>query len=363
MSTTTAPLISSFSALVQDFFCRYLALERNLSRNTVLSYRDALKLLLCFLSDSEKRAPETLTCCEVLDPERVRAFLRWLAEERGCKASTRNQRLAALKSFARYVASRAPEHLDRCRQIRELPRARTEQKEVEYLDSDEIARVVQAPEPNDIAGLRDRALLLLLYNTGARVQEVCDLAVRSVRLNEVPCVRLLGKGRKERVCPLWTRTVSALRAWLHSRGSPADDAPLFLNARGRRLTRSGVSYVLARAAAKAGFQGFKHARQLTPHVVRHSTAMHLLQVGADLTVIASWLGHSQITTTHGYVTIDLRMKQEALAAATVLPELREGVFPPADVVAWLEQLGGRARYVESTPPRPPRIGAEQPSTA
>lgn len=351
MSVAVASL-SSLPTLVEQFFSRYLPVERNLSRNTLLSYRDAMKLFLRFLACSEGIEGEALTCSVVLDPVRVRAFLRWLAEERGNRASTRNQRLAALKSFARFVATRAPEQLERCRAIRALPRAREDEREVEYLDSDEVARVIQAPAPKTVAGLRDRALLLLLYNTGARVQEVCDLSVDSLRLHELPFVTIRGKGRKVRTCPLWTRTVTALRAWLESRGHPPEDAPLFLSARGRRLSRSGVSYILARAASDAGLAQPKHARRTTPHVIRHSTAMHLLEVGADLTVIASWLGHAQITTTHKYVTISLRTKQEALAVANLLPELREGVFPPPDLVTWLEQLGGRARYVDSSPPRP-----------
>ncbi|MBL4848253.1 MAG: site-specific integrase [Planctomycetes bacterium] len=342
--------LCSFPALVQEFFSRYLAVERNLSRNTILSYRDALKLLLRFLSESERIAPEVLTCSEVLDPTRVRAFLRWLAEERACKASTRNQRLAALKSFARFVATRAPEHLERCPAIRELPRAREEEREVEYLDCDEVTLLVQAPDPSKPAGRRDRALLLLLHNTGARVQEVCDLNVESLRLEELPSVTIRGKGRKVRTCPLWTRTVTALRVLIASRGQPSGKAPLFLNRHGRRLTRSGVSYLLARAARKAGVSKPRHARRATPHVIRHSTAMHLLWVGADLTVIDSWLGHAQISTTHTYVTVDLRQKQEVMAAATLLPELREGVFPPPDVLTWLEKLGDRSRYAESSLP-------------
>lgn len=349
-ATVSAPCLT---ALVQDFLTRHLPLERNASPNTVLSYRDALKLLLRFLSSSEERSPDTLTFEDVLDAERVRAFLRWLIQERRCKPATCNQRLAALKSFAGYVAARAPEQLDRCRQVRELPRAQTEEKEVEYLDSDETARLLQAPDVDRVAGARDRALLLLLYNTGARVQEVCSLDVKHIRLDEVPCVRLLGKGRKERVCPLWKKTVTALETWLQHRQPTGDEAPLFLNANGRRLSRSGVAHVLSRAAAKARLGALRHARRATPHVIRHTTAMHLLQVGADLSTIASWLGHADISTTHSYVAIDLRMKQEAVAASTLLPELRAGTFPAPDVVAWLEQLGRRPRYVDSSPPKPP----------
>lgn len=350
MTVTMAPPVISLTALVQDYFQRYLPIERNLSRNTILSYRDALKLLLRFLSRTKDRSPDEFTCEDVLDVEPVRAFLRWLVEERRCALSTCNQRLAALKSFARFVAWRAPEHLDRCRRIREIRRARTEKREVEYLEGAEVRQLVQAPDPVNLAGLRDRALLLLLYNTGARVQEVCDLDVGDLRLDTAPCARLLGKGRKERTCPLWAKTVAALQAWLRARGTPADDAPLFLNARGRRLSRSGVAYLLTRAGRRAGLQRLDRARRLTPHVLRHTTAMHMLRAGVCLSVLASWLGHAQLSTTHEYVTADDRMKQEALAAANVLPELSGGAFPPPDVITWLEQLGRRARYVDSSPP-------------
>jgi site-specific recombinase XerD len=172
-------------------------------------------------------------------------------------------------------------------------------------------------------------------------------------LEEAPSVQLLGKGRRTRTCPLWSRTVAALRAWLACRNDPDSSAPLFLNSCGRRLTRSGVAYVLSRAAKAAGLLNPKHARRLTPHVMRHSTAMHLLQAGADLAVVATWLGHAHISTTHGYLAIDLRTRREALAAEHLLPELRQGAFPPPDVLAWLDQLGKRPRYVESSPQRVP----------
>lgn len=350
MSATASPPVVTLSALLQDFFCRYLPVERNLSRNTTLSYRDGIKLLLRFACDGNARAPENLTCEEVLAPERVRAFLRWLAEDRGSKASTRNQRLAAVKCFARYVAWRAPEYLELCRAVRDIPRARVESREPEYLDPKELSGVLEAPATQELVGLRDRAMLLLLYNTGARVQEVCDLNVESLRVAEVPCVRILGKGRKERICPLWARTVAAIDAYLSHRPYARDDSPLFLNARGRRLGRSGVSYLLSRAAAKAGLESPRHARRLTPHVMRHSTAMHLLEAGADLTVVASWLGHAQLSTTHGYVSINLRMKHEAVAGEALLPELRGGTYPAPDVITWLETLGRGPRYVDSEPP-------------
>ncbi len=337
--------IVSLQQLVQDFFEKHLAIERNASRNTVLAYRDALRLFL-------RHAAERMGCAvdqldhAILDVDAVRSFLGWLEKQRKCGARTRNHRLAAIKAFARYVASVAPEHLERCRRIRELAPARFEQPEVEYLDDDEILELVKAIDP--ASQRRDRALFLLLYNTGARVQEIVNLDVCDIRLDPVPIVTLEGKGRKQRTCPLWARTVDALGQWLAERGDAGE--PLFLNAQGRRLSRSGVAYILRKLAARAGLSP-RQATHVTPHVIRHTTAMHLLQSSVDITTIAAWLGHSQLTTTHAYVEIDLRMKQKAVAAtAASLPELAQGQFPKGDLLTWLAGLGRSRRYVESPPP-------------
>ena len=347
------PTIVSIQQLVQDFFEKHLAIERNASRNTVLAYRDALKLFL-------GHAAQCMSCTvdqldhTILDIDAVQSFLGWLEKHRKSGPRTRNQRLAAIKAFARYVASVAPEQLERCRRIGELASARFEQPEVEYLDDDEMVELVKAA-----TGQRDRALLLLMYNTGARVQEVVDLDVCDIRLDPVPIVTLEGKGRKQRTCPLWARTVEALEQWLAQRGDGGE--PLFLSAQGRRLSRSGVAYILYTLAAGAELSP-RHAIRVTPHVIRHTTAMHLLHAEVDITTIAAWLGHSQLATTHGYVEIDLRMKQKALAAtAATLPELTQGKFPEGDLLTWLAGLGRSRRYVESPPPMsPPRLkGAQQ----
>ena len=340
----------SLPALVQDFFEVHLAVERHASPNTVMGYRDAIKLWLRFLADAVGRAPEQLDHA-ALDTERVRAFLGWLARERGCGARTRNHRLAAIKAFARYVASVAPEHLERCRKIREILPAHTEQREVGYLDGDEIARLAQATEGAS-AEHRDRALLLLLYNTGARVQEIVDLDLEDIHRETIPFVRLQGKGRKERTCPLWARTVEALDAWQRERGTiTAATDPLFVNTRGQRLSRSGIAYILRRHAQRANLQP-RHSTRVSPHVIRHTTAMHLLQSGVDITTIAAWLGHAQITTTHGYVQIDLRMKQAALAA-TVLPEMTRSTYPRANLLSWLDGVCRQPRYVQPRQPISP----------
>ena len=343
---------ATLPALIQDFFETHLTLERQASRNTILAYRDALKLFLRHAADQRGTAADQLDH-SILDVEVVRAFLGWLETNRRCGPRTRNHRLAAIMSFVRYVASVAPEHLERCRRIRELRPARVEHVEVEYLDEDEILTLIQAIDP--IHDARDRALLLLLYNTGARVQEVIDLDVGDLRRGPVALVTLQGKGRKQRTCPLWARTLEAIDAWL-AVGGHAEGA-LFLNAQGRRLSRSGVAHILKTLATKAGLNP-RHARRVTPHVIRHTTAMHLLQSGVDITTLAAWLGHSQLSTTHGYVEINLRMKQKALAASNTLPELRRGKSPQDNLLAWLEKLGKSRRYVERPPPEPASPGTQ-----
>lgn len=339
--------VVSLQRLVQDFFEKYLTVERNVSHHTVLAYRDGLKLFLRHAAERFKCTVDRLDLA-VLDVEVVRSFLRWLETQRSCGPRTRNQRLAVIKSFARYVASVAPEHLERCRRIRELRPARFEHPEIEYLEEDEVLALLRAIDP--VTGRRDRALLLLLYNTGARVQEIVDLDISDVRRDPVAVLTLQGKGRKQRTCPLWARTVDAINAWLEERSS--DSGPLFLNAHHRRLSRSGVAHILRTLAEHAELAP-RHAQRLTPHVIRHTTAMHLLQFGVDITTIAAWLGHSQLTTTHGYVEINLRMKQKAVAAADTLPELSQGTFPKDDLLTWLSALGRRTSgYAQKPPPIP-----------
>jgi len=344
---SSKPAIVTLPKLVQDFFEKHLTTERNVSPNTVLSYRDVLKLFLGHAAQRMECDVDQLDHA-ILDVEVVRSFLGWLETERNCCARTRNQRLAAIKTFARYVASVAPEHLERCRRIHEMASARIEQPEVEYLDEDEMLELVKAIDPATQA--RDRALVLLHYNTGARVQEIVDLNVCDIRLDPVPVVTLKGKGGKQRTCPLWERTVEALQQWLKERGDAGK--PLLLNAQGHRLSRSGVAYILSKLAVRAGLSP-QHARRVTPHIIRHTTAMHLLRAGADITTIAAWLGHSQLGTTHGYVAIDLRMKQKALAATTALPELTQGKSPEGELLTWLDGLGRSRRYVQRPPPMPP----------
>jgi site-specific recombinase XerD len=344
----TPPLVT-LPVLVQDFFEKHLTVERQASRNTVLAYRDALKLFLEHAATLRKCCAEQLDHT-VLDADVVRSFLDALSKQRECGPRTRNQRLAAVKAFARFVASIAPEHLERCRRIRELLPARFERPEVRYLDDTEVVALIRSV-PADHR--RYRALLLLLYNTGARVQEVVDLNVGDLRLDPVPVVTLRGKGRKHRTCPLWNRTVEALRAWLDERPNCSPAAPLFLNARGTRISRSGIAHVISCQVKKAGIRT-RHTQNVSPHVLRHTTAMHLLKQGVDITTIAAWLGHADLSTTHAYVEIDLRMKQAAVAASAALPALQGGSFPAKGLLAWLTNLG-RSNYAQHPPAPAPEF--------
>lgn len=342
----TDAVLPPLSSLIQSFFQEHLIVERNASPNTVLAYRDAMKLFLRHASRICACSPDELAH-EVFDAPTVRAFLVHLDAERGTAPRTRNQRLAALKAFAKYVASVAPEQLDRCQRVRRIAPARVVHREVQYLDEDEVAQLLRGCQT--LSG-RDRAMLLLLYNTGARVQELVDLDVRDLQLQPLPLVRLVGKGRKQRTCPLWSRTVVALKDWLAHRDVVDPNAPLFLNARGQRFSRSGVAHVLSETARHVNLEP-RHAARVTPHVVRHTTAMHLLRSGVDITAIAAWLGHAQLNTTHGYVEIDLRMKAAAIAAATPPAGLRRRKYPSPDLVTWLEALRARSSpdYVQRSP--------------
>ena len=217
MKTTTKTL----PALVHDFFERHLAVERNAGRHTIAAYRDALKLFLRWAAQT-RGCPADQLDHAVLTAASVRDFLHWLQQERGASPRTRNQRLAVLKSFARYVASIEPQHLEGCRVIREIPTARVEHPEPAYLDEDETVQLLHSVDAP--SGQRDRALLLLLYNTGARVQEIVDLDVGDLHDAGLAFVRLRGKGRKQRTCPLWQRTVVAVHVWLQDAGEFPSDA-------------------------------------------------------------------------------------------------------------------------------------------
>lgn len=343
------------STLVQKFLEHHLPIERNLSPNTVLSYRDGMVLFLRYAAHRRRRSADELLL-EDTDAAMVRGFLEWLAKARSSSPRSCNQRLAGLKSFFKFVAAVAPEHLDRARLVREIPNRRVDHKEPRYLDKPEVEALQAAAHARPSA--RDEALVLFLYNTGARVQEVVDLDLEHLFLKGPARVLLRGKGRKERTCLLWSATVKALERWLAERGSPQDArTPLFINARGARITRSGIAYVLRRLAGTPPLREIKSP--VTPHVMRHTTAMHLLRSRVDLITIAAWLGHADVSTTHSYVEADLRMNESAIRATAPAVSPARRRYPGPKLIERLEAIGRSPDYAQRRSPRsapgaPPR---------
>jgi site-specific recombinase XerD len=317
----TAPLLGP---LLQAFFAEHLLTHKEASPQTVAAYRDGFRLLLMFLRETTGTEPAALRVTD-LDAPQILAFLDHLETRRRNGARSRNARLAALRSFFRFVTMREPGSLAVASRVLAIPVKRCARPLVGHLTRPEVEALLASPDRATWGGRRDHALMLTLYNTGARVSEVARLQRAQVHLGSSACIHLQGKGRKQRSVPLWPKTARVLRAWFRQLG---DTQPLaFPNARGQPLTRDGVAWVLERAVPTAR----EHCpsllrKRVSPHVLRHTTAMHLLQAGVDLSVIALWLGHETIETTHGYLEADLATKERALAklvpTATTVPRFR-----------------------------------------
>jgi integrase/recombinase XerD len=307
-STTTRMLLGP---LLQTYFCSYLISQRDLSPRTIRSYRDTFRLFLRFLQRQHRIQPDAV-CVDDLDAPRVLAFLKDLEKSRENCPRSRNARLAAIRSFFRHVAATNPLLLSLAQRVLAIPMKRFDRNAVSHLTREQMQAILDAPEATTLAGQRDRLLLLLLYNTGARVSEIANLQVQDVRLESSSCVHILGKGRKKRSVPLWQETAKLLRQWLR-RARVTPESPLLPNARGTFISRSGVAQRLrlavARASAKDPALKLVH---VSPHIIRHTTAMHLLQSSVDLSMIAMWLGHENIQTTHQYLDADLESKRKAL---------------------------------------------------
>ena len=326
---------------LHGFFTDYLPRQRALSPHTLHSYRDSLKLLLRFVAG--KRGDPAQLTVEQLTVERTLAFLQHLEASRRNRASTRNVRLSAIHSFFRYLGSQQPEHLEHAQRILSVPFKRTGTREIQHLDFAEIQAVLGVIDRTRRDGRRDFALLNLMFNTGARVSEIVALQACDLRLTSPPSLLLRGKGRKERVCPLWPATAQLLRGLLEERGvPPTQPVAVFLNHRGAPLTRFGVRLILQKHVRKAAQrQPSLKAKRLHPHSLRHSTAIHLLRSGIDLSTIAHWLGHVSVSTTNKYLALDLEAKREALAK--MKPLIKGGRRSQKwrqdrNLIAWLEAL-------------------------
>ncbi len=295
---------------IRRFLMEYLVNERNLARNTQVSYRDTLTLLLPFVAMMSRRSVDRL-CILDISPDIVRAFLRHLEQERGCSIATRNQRLAAIHALAKFIGEHSPEHLAWCTEICTVPFKKTSKPSVIYLDKPEMDAILNAPDRKTSQGFRDHALLLFLYNTGARADEAARVALPDLSLNGSLSVQITGKGGKRRLCPLWPSTAKIIRNLVASRN---DGNPVFLNCRGEAITRFGIYSLVKRCVIKAGNQmPSLLTKQISPHTIRHTTAVHLLRAGVDINTIRAWLGHVSLDTTNIYAEVDLEMKAKALS--------------------------------------------------
>jgi site-specific recombinase XerD len=297
----------------------YLIGERNLARNTQRSYRDAVRLLVVFTAARTHRKVDELLIPDI-DADLLRAFLQHIEEKRKCSVSSRNQRLAAIHALAGFIAERCPEYLDWCAQLRAVRSKRSVPTPVCYLEKPEIDALLDAPSPVTKLGCRDRALLLFLYNSGARADEAAKLCIEDLSLHSgadgtLSSVCLHGKGGKVRICPLWASTTITLRNLVAGRNIKER---VFLNRRSEPLTRFGIHEIVTRyARAAMGRVPEMRKKRIGPHTIRHTTATHLLRAGVDINTIRAWLGHVSINTTNIYAETDLEMKAKALGLCAV----------------------------------------------
>ena len=336
---STAP--NALARAVHGFFGPYLMEQRGLSRHTVLSYRDTLALLLRFIAQTRRTDPATLDL-DALTADVVLAFLNHLESDRHNKTSSRNVRLAAIHAFARYVSIQFPERLQQVQQIVGIPFKRAGTRPIEYFEYDEIRAILDSVDRATPTGRRDYALLALMFNSGARVQEIVDIGACDLQLQSPPQIKLVGKGRKTRICPLWPQTAKVLKAFVAERALDSrSNAAVFCNQRGERLTRFGIRYLLGKYCRIASGKSPSLTRKrLHPHSVRHSTAVFLLKSGVDLPSISHWMGHASVTTTGRYAKVDLEMKRKALArAATIGDTIAPTKWRPSrSVLDWLASL-------------------------
>jgi site-specific recombinase XerD len=335
-------LPNSLARSLRVFFSTHLPNLRGFSRHTVQSYRDSFVLLLRFVSQYHGQAVVELDF-DQLGPTEIIAFLEHLENSRRNAVSTRNVRLAAIHAFFRYAAQSHPDRLEQCQRVLAIPFKRSTPRPIEYLEYEEIQAVLDTIDRSTVDGRRDYALMATLFNTGARVQEIVDIRATDLQLSRPFHVRLFGKGRKERICPLWSETADVLRSYCTERQLDLRTrASVFINHNGKALTRFGVRYILQKYfdRARATTPTLKKKR-LHPHSIRHSTAVHLLKAGVDLSTISQWLGHASINTTNRYATVDLDMKRKAILQAQPFDAKQHYVAIWSQDIAileWLEAL-------------------------
>lgn len=339
----------TFGYLVTSFFTSYLAAEQGLSSNTIASYSDCMKLLvnhICKRFGIETEAIDIQT----VSPEIILEFLDCIENERNNCPATRNQRLAAIKAFFHFLSRNVPELMHQNERIQAIKLKRTEHLPPPSLSVDEVAAIIQVPDPATILGARDKALLQVMYNTGGRVQELADLKVADLHLDAMATITLTGKWKKTRIIPLWPETVEILSHYIQVREHAGIESDhLFLNTKKEPMTRFGIGRRLDKHARTAATQcPSLSGRRVTPHVIRHTTALHLIEAGNDITIVRDWLGHADIRTASQYVEVSVERKRKALEK---LPP-PDGDMPPEepkwkqpDLMTFLAKCSRKERYV------------------
>jgi site-specific recombinase XerD len=335
---------TDFSYHLTGYLAKYLPGRMGVSGNTIKSYRDTFSLLLRFCSEV-KKIPVEKVSIDTLEKNLIEEFLTWLETERRCSVATRNQRLAAIHAFFKYLQMEAPEQIYRCQQLLAIPVKRTNGRAIDYLTLDAIKAILDTPDTTNMNGRRDLVLLSLLYDTGARVQEIADLVVADVRLDNPATVKVTGKGKKSRIVPLMTPTAKLVGQYLSENGLTRiaqGQYPLFQNRSHEKLTRAGIAYILQKYVQAARILHPELIpEKVSPHCFRHSKAMHLLQSGVNLVYIRDLLGHVSIKTTEVYARADSLMKRTALEKAyqNVSPSEMPIWQQNHDLLKWLKDLG------------------------
>ena len=334
---------TDFTKALTAYFSTYLPLTCGVSPNTCNSYRDAFKLLLLYFQE-EKGVPANSIELRMLNRNLVSDFLDWLEAQRKVSVTTRNQRLAAMKAFAHYVQYRNPEYLENCTDIITMRPKKHEKPVIPFLTENELKALLAQPDPSTRHGLRDLTLLSLLYDSGARVQEITDLQLKDIRLTNPAMVTLTGKGRKARQVPLMKETCTLLDTYIRNfdLNSEPLTAHLFFNKKGEALSRYGITYILKKYVSKAELDG--SARKISPHGLRHTKAMHLLRAGVNMIYIRDFLGHVDISTTEVYARIDAEMKRKVFEEK--VPNFTPNTTMPweedKDLLQWLTQFGKKS---------------------
>ena len=327
------------SYYIPRFFTDYIPKQRSLSPNTVKSYRDTIVLLLNYFEKELRLKPEKLTYADFTSSN-IEGFLNWLEESRNVSVSTRNQRLAAIHAFFRYVQYKEPRAFDQCKEVLSVPYKKASAIPMNYLSLEEIRIILSLPNQKTTSGIRDMAILTLLYETGARVQELIDLTPQSIQEKPVITVELHGKGGKTRVIPLNREAYGIVKSYMTRHGRIKKAEPLFVNRAGEKLTRAGIQYVIDKyvALAKESFPGL-FIKRITNHSFRHSKAMHLLEAGVNLIYIRDFLGHASVTTTEIYAKTNPKIKEELILknSPTLESRKRYSDKQKEDLIQWLRK--------------------------